>query len=289
VLALLGVGLIGVATVVADRIAKSIVQPVNDLAATAESLSAGDLDARVEVGGPPEIVEVGHTLNQLAGRIDELLTAERESVADLSHRLRTPITALRLDAETVRDAEDRERLAADVADLQRAVDRLITEARRSMRDGIGAMSDLTEAAKRRVAFWAVLAEDQGRHYRLDDTAGRSVFVAVAPDDLDAALDSLLGNVLAHTPEGVPFRVWVMPDGTLVVEDEGRGFDGDPEALLTRGTSGANSTGLGLDIVRQIAEASGGSLELSRSPSGGARVTVRFGLVAERERGPHAGV
>jgi signal transduction histidine kinase len=289
VLALLGLGLIGIATLVADRIAKSIVQPVNDLAATAESLSAGDLDARVDVGGPPEIVEVGHTLNQLAGRIDELLTAERESVADLSHRLRTPITALKLDAEGVRDDEERARLAADVANLQRAVDRLITEARRSMRENMGAASDLVESVRRRLSFWAVLAEDQGREYRLDDTAGGPVWVAVASDDLDAALDALLGNVLAHTPEGVPFRVWVLPDGTMVVEDDGHGFTGDHDELLTRGASGANSTGLGLDIVRQIAEASGGSLELGASASGGARVTVRFGLVdRDLERPAHAG-
>ena len=87
--------------VAADRVARGVVRPVADLAHTAERLGAGDLDARVEPAGPPEIVEVGHTLNRLAGRIVELLAAERELVADLSHRLRTPITALRLDAEAL--------------------------------------------------------------------------------------------------------------------------------------------------------------------------------------------
>ena len=95
---------LAVAVVVADRLARTIVAPVRDLAATAERLGQGDLEARVEPAGPPEIVEVGHVLNRLAGRIGELLAAERELVADLSHRLRTPITALRLDADGLHDA-----------------------------------------------------------------------------------------------------------------------------------------------------------------------------------------
>ena len=97
----LSVTLVAVAVAVADRLARTIVVPVGELAATAERLGQGELDARVEPAGPPEIVEVGHVLNRLAGRIGDLLAAERELVADLSHRLRTPITALRLDADSL--------------------------------------------------------------------------------------------------------------------------------------------------------------------------------------------
>lgn len=274
-LGVLGVGLVAIAVVVADRLARSIVAPVRDLAGVAERLERGDLAARVTTAGPPEIVEVGNALNLLADRISELLTAEREAVADLSHRLRTPVTALRLDVESLRNPEEAERLAADVDALARAVDRLITEARRPMREGVRAESDLTVVARERVAFWEVLAEDQGRELRTE-LPERPCPVPVSRDDLEAALDALLGNVFAHTPDGTPFCVSVLDgDGgpTLVVEDEGPGLPGD--SALERGASGGGSTGLGLDIVRRTAEAGGGRIVLAERDGGGARIEVHF--------------
>ncbi len=135
VLAALAVTLFVLALVVADRLARSLTRPVTDLAVTAERLGRGDLSARVVPDGPDEVREVGHALNTLAARIGELLTHERESVADLSHRLRTPVTALRLDAEALPPGADRDRLSADVDELTRQIDALIREARRPVREG----------------------------------------------------------------------------------------------------------------------------------------------------------
>ncbi|MFL6093913.1 MAG: HAMP domain-containing protein [Blastococcus sp.] len=109
ILAGLGLLLFLLALLVADRLARSLTRPVTDLADTAHRLGSGDLSARVQPGGPPEVREVGTAVNRRAGRIGELLTAERESAADLAHRLRTPLTALRLDAESLPPA-DRDRL-----------------------------------------------------------------------------------------------------------------------------------------------------------------------------------
>ncbi len=279
VLGALGLALVGVATIVADRLARSIVTPVNELATTAEALSRGELDSRVSPSGPPEIVEVGQTLNQLAGRIDGLLTAERESVADLSHRLRTPVTALRLDAESVTDGEERQRLVGDVDALEEAVTELIRTARRGADPSAAATSDLASITRDRVAFWGVLAEDQGRTFELAVPV-EPVPVPVAPADLAAALDALVGNVLAHTPDGTAFRVTVSAstvgaDGpVLTIEDDGPGFRHADD--LRRGESGGGSTGLGLDIVRQTAVQAGGDVEISAAPSGGAHIDVRFG-------------
>ena len=114
VLGLLGVLLVSLSLVVADRLARSITTPITRLAAAAERLAGGDLTARVDPSGPVEVREVGTAINQLAGRIGELLATERESAADLSHRLRTPITALRLDVDALPAGEDRDRLAAAV-------------------------------------------------------------------------------------------------------------------------------------------------------------------------------
>ena len=89
----------------------------------------------------------------------------------------------------------------------------------------------------------------------------------AQPDLEAALDALLGNVLAHTPDGVRFDVSLAPEAgggaVLAVSDEGPGFL--DATVVTRGRSGAGSTGLGLDIARRTAEASGGVAHDRRRP------------------------
>ncbi|WP_448627354.1 HAMP domain-containing protein [Geodermatophilus sp. URMC 64] len=266
VLAGLGVLLFVLALLVADRLARSLTRPVTELADTAHRLGSGDLSARVEPGGPPEVHEVGTAVNRLAGRIGELLAAERESAADLAHRLRTPLTALRLDAESL-PSPDRERLLDDVDALGRTVDEVISEARRPVREGLGAACDATAVVADRVAFWSLLAEEERRDVGLDLPDG-PLPVRVAAADLGAAVDALLGNVFAHTAEGTGFRVAVRPrvggGAEVSVADTGPGLT---EAAVERGRSGGGSTGLGLDIARRTAENSGGGLRLASSPTG----------------------
>jgi signal transduction histidine kinase len=274
VLAGLGAVLLGVALAVADRLARSIARPVIDLASTALRLGSGDLTARVTPDGPDEVRQVGTALNRLAGRIGELLAAEREAAADLAHRLRTPLTALRLDAESL-PSPDRERLLGDVDALSRGVDTVIAEARRPVREGLGARCDATAVVADRVRFWSVLAEEERRAVDVDLAAG-PLPVRTSVEDLVAALDALLGNVFAHTPDGTGLRVAVRPrtggGAAVSVADDGPGL---PERALERGRSGAGSTGLGLDIARRTAERSGGALELSSTPAGTA-VTLELG-------------
>jgi signal transduction histidine kinase len=110
-------------------------------------------------------------------------------------------------------------------------------------------------------------------------------VRASAEDLAASLDALLGNVFAHTSDGTPLMIEVHPQppgAVVVVEDGGPGLAvPDPGAPtgptgLARGSSGAGSTGLGLDVARRTAEASGGWLVLGRGPLGGARVELYFG-------------
>lgn len=277
VLGVLGMVLIALSLAVAARLARTITTPIADLADAAERLAAGDLDARVEPDGPDEVREVGRAINVLARRIGELLTTERESVADLSHRLRTPITALRLEVESLEPGPARERLTRAADELTRQVDGLIEEARRPGREGVEPHTDARQVVLERVAFWQALAEDQGREVSLDVPAG-SCPVRTTQADLEAALDALLENVLSHTADGTGFAVTVSRDRAqdilVVVTDGGPGF-ADQE-LVGRGRSGAGSTGLGLDIARRTAAASGGDLQIGSGPSGGGRISMRLG-------------
>jgi signal transduction histidine kinase len=266
VLAGLGVILLLLALVVADRLARSLTRPVTDLAATANRLEGGDLTARATPAGPREVREVGTAVNRLAGRIGELLTAERESAADLAHRLRTPLTALRLDAEAL-SGPDRDRLLADVDAVSRGVDEVINEARRPVREGLGEGCDATGVVLERAHFWSALAVDEGRRLQVG-SAGVALPVRASPDDLAAAVDALIGNVFTHTPDGTGLDVDVRPrnggGAVVTVKDGGPGV---PDAAVERGRSGGGSTGLGLDIARRTAEASGGALRISSSPAG----------------------
>lgn len=279
VLGALALVLLLLALMVADRLARSFLGPVHSLTETASLLGAGDLAARVRPGGPAEVAAAGRAVNRLAARIGALLDAEREAVADLSHRLRTPVTALRLDAEDLADPVERERMSLDVAELSRTVDRLISEARRPVREGVTASCDAVEVIATRAAFWQVLADDTDR--QMDVRApGGPLRVRLASADLADAVDAVLGNVFAHTPDGT--GIWLSLSerrgggAVLTIEDEGSGLpDGQ---VLGRGESRAGSTGLGLDIARRSAEASGGSFALTARAAGrsGLRVCLELG-------------
>ena len=277
-LAGLGVFLVIVAVVAADRLGRSVVRPVGELSEAALALGGGDLDRRVTPAGPDEIADVGVAFNFLAERLRLLLAEERESVADLSHRLRTPLTALRLQAETLGDQEAARVLLNDIDRLEAAVDRMIVEARRPSEDPGPEQADLGSVVRHRATFWKVLADEQRRPVDVHTSGGR-LPVAMTARDLGALVDTLIGNVFAHTEPGTGYRIEAFPgkeDGqsVLVVEDDGTGFAHDQ--ALVRGESGAGSTGLGLDIALKAAERTGGGLELGASQSGGARVEVTFG-------------
>lgn len=274
-LALAGVAaaLVAVAVVIADRLARSVTRDATGLASTARALAAGRADARSDPGRTPELAEAARALNLLADRIDELRAAERERVADLSHRLRTPLTALRLDAEAVGAVE----VVADVDRLELAVSDLIRAARRPLHPGVvGETCDLGGVARDRADYWSALADDDGRTWTLD-VPGLPSPVRLSRQEAGAAIDALVGNVFAHTPDGSPYALTVQViDRTirLDVDDAGPGI-ANPEAVGHRGVTGSGSTGLGLDIARRAAEAAGGTLVIGASPLGGARISLEL--------------
>ncbi len=270
-LAALGLTLVLLGLLVADRMARSITAPLPELSADSHRLAGAELTPRAQPSGPRELREVARALNHLAGRIQELLATEREQIADLSHRLRTPLTALRLEAESLRDPDESARLASAADQVARAVTAVIQQARRRDTPPAEATCDATAIVRDRARFWSVLADDTGRrmHQRLPDGP---VPVAAGADDLAAALDALLGNVFAHTPDGTALTVTLAarPTGgaVLTVADEGPGFDAE---AARRGSSATGSTGLGLDIARRV----GATFTVGAGDPTGAVVTVEL--------------
>ncbi len=269
----LGIALMAVAALIASQLGRRISEPLHAVAAVAHRLREGDLSARAEVEGTEETEELARALNGLAERTRELLVAERAAVADLSHRLRTPVTALRLDAETVADAEVARRLGEHIGVLQRSIDAIVRDARRPVREDLRESCDAAAVVRERVAFWLALAEDQGRTVDVD-VPDAPVVVPLAADDLASVVDVLVDNVFAHTDEPAGFTVRLTRSGDrarLEVSDAGSG----PSAVR-REREG--STGLGLDIARRAAAAAGGSLTFGRSAEGGTSVEVVLPLL-----------
>ncbi|MER8188324.1 HAMP domain-containing sensor histidine kinase [Kitasatospora sp. NPDC094015] len=298
VMSVLAVGLIAGSVLVADRLGAQVVRSSRTLSRASHALGAGDLETRVEPLGPPELRAAGQAFNAMADRMVRLLATERELVADLSHRLRTPLTALHLATDRMAPGPDAERLTTAVAQLEEELDSIITAARTPLATGpMGRAFDpapertpvpasvprqRTEAAdaiRHRAGFWAALAAAQDRSCELEVTC-EATPVDLSADDLTAVVDSLLGNVFRHTPPGTAFAVRVARTAQSVlvtVEDAGPGIS-DPDGALARGTS-SGSTGLGLDIARRATTATGGALRIDRGPLGGARIILTLGLAS----------
>ncbi|MFJ2024246.1 ATP-binding protein [Streptomyces sp. NPDC087897] len=299
-LAGVGVALIVGSVAVADRLGVRMVRPAQRLAGAAQDLGEGKLSTRVPEEGPTELRSAAVAFNSMADQVVQLLANERELAADLSHRLRTPLTVLRLNAASLGEGPAAEQTRSAVEQLEHEVDTIIRTAReqRPQTQGLPAEAgcDASEVIRERMGFWSALAEDEGRETRV---AGidRTARIPVARPELAAALDALLGNVFRHTPVGTAFAVDVHHSGDAVivlVSDAGPGI-ADPATALARGGSGregtgrpVGSTGLGLDIVRRVAESTGGDLRIGRSVLGGTEIRIWIGLHGSGPEGGRRG-
>jgi signal transduction histidine kinase len=286
VMTAVALALIAVSVVVADRLATRVTRPARELAQAAALLGDGDLTARSTARGPAELAAAGRAFNAMAERLSGLITAERVMSADLPHRLRTPLTALRMNAAALGSGRAADDTRTAVERLEQQVDLIIRAARRPGPDE-PAGCDAAKVLADRFEFWSALAEDQGRPCRLAG-ADQPVPVPVPRSDLAAAADALIGNIFKHTAEGTGFALTLHRGEDMVlvlVADGGHGI-ADTGAALRRGSSGAGSTGLGLDIARRVAESTGGGLKIGTSALGGAQVQMllRTGSLAPGGRG-----
>lgn len=280
-----GVIAVGVALLVGHRGTRGLVESVRAIVAAAGSVGQGRTGIEIPASAAPEVNQLIALLNAISVRVETLIASEREFVADLSHRLRTPLTALRLDSESIGEGPVAERVRHAVMALESDVDDLIRGAARVTRLP-PATCDAAKVVRDRMAFWSTLAEHQGRKCTFESVADEAL-VGLTDKDVGAVVDALLGNVFQHTPPGTPIAAAVVRYAgwvTLVVEDGGPGIV-DTAIALRRGVSGRGSTGLGLDIARHAVVATGGTIHIDRGRLGGARIRLRFAEVGSHHDRP----
>ncbi|CAB4852472.1 unannotated protein [freshwater metagenome] len=276
------------AGIIAVLVAATVTRRIRRLTDAAERIAVGDMDARADVTGGGEIGELAESFNTMADRVQDLVESQRGFAGDASHQLRTPLTALRLRldlaAELMRiddPATEQVDAARDEIDrLQRLVDGLLVLARADNRDQSTVLVDVSTIAAERVGTWQSLAGERDVRIELD-APGMAIARAV-PHAVDQIIDNYLDNALDVVPHGSQILVSVRLDPAgvvLTVDDQGPGLaPADRERAFDRfwrGSQEGSGSGLGLAVVASLAQASGGTVWLDTSPSGGLRAAARF--------------
>jgi signal transduction histidine kinase len=279
---------VGATAVVAFAVARSVTRPVEDLKRAATRIAEGDLSARATIGdAPPELAALANAFDEMAIRLEELIETQRAFVADASHQLRTPLTALRLRLENL-EAQATGEEADDIADvvveaerLSRMVDQLLELSRAGSAGTVEI--DVVDVAEQRLRLWEGVAFERGVSLELDADTKKPCSAAMIPDGLEQVLDNLLDNAIRYSPRGGSVIVSVRsePDGSceVAVTDNGPGVPAEDLPRLFdrfwRGESDQPGTGLGLAIVAHLVSRAGGNVSASPTPGGGLTITVRL--------------
>jgi signal transduction histidine kinase len=285
-IALLCIGILVAVTIVGFVLARSVTRPVRRLERAADRLARADLSARVDSSsGPPELRNLATTFNQMADQLSQLVGAQQRFVADASHQLRTPLTALRLRLENLgmqARATDRNAIdaaAAEVTRMSRLVDALLYLARGAAEPIVARAIDVANVVRDRVDVWTDVAAERSVHVVVE--APPAAWALAVPDAVEQLVDNLLDNALNASGPGATVTVRVLPVAGLVevhVVDEGPGLDAAERAeaferFWRAPGAPAGGSGLGLAVVRQLAEASGGTARLDAAPVHGLDAVV----------------
>ena len=285
VIAIAGVAIAGLLGLFVARAAAA---PVHLLRQAAEHVrSTGDLSRRIRVKGTDDLGRLGQSFNDMLGALEDSQRAQRQLVADASHELRTPVATIRTNLEVL--ARNPDLHAEDRAPLLRD---LIGE---SAELG-GLVEDLLESARESSDHepFDTIALDAVVTYELERWSRRQPGLMIVPrleptvilareSRLRRALGNLLDNAIKWSPPEGTIEV-TLSDGTLSVRDHGPGFaPGDLPHIFDRFYRAASArtvpgSGLGLSIVRKVAEEHGGVAQAANASDGGAIVSITFALL-----------
>ena len=262
---------------------RRLVISVERVSHQARGIGAHRLDARLAAGGlPSEVEPLVAATNALLARLEQSFRRQEQFVANVAHELRTPLATLRLRLEGVTDPAVRRPLERQVARLSHVIHQL---------HDLGSLEHVAQGRTGRFDL-AALAEEvvaEQAHGMIEDSHPVSLVVETRPIEIEGnrflagiALTNLLDNAARHTPAGTPVTVTVGAGAVMSVEDEGPGLasDGAEGRRFWRADHvRSDSAGLGLSIVRRIAEVHGGSLTIGNRRPHGASIVLRLAPAA----------
>jgi signal transduction histidine kinase len=270
-------------------------RPLRRLEQAAHVWAEGRLDGRTDAeSGPPEVRELAQTFNAMAGRLEALVHGSRAVVADVSHQLRTPLAAVRLRLDLLRDEvgpaaiEDLTAATTEIDRLSRLVDGLLAVARAEHSDAGRSPVALGPLLEERRHAWQPVADERDVTI---ETAAEPVTALATPGTLEQVLDNLIANALDAVPRGGCVRLECRRRGdraVLRVVDDGPGMPEEQKAVVFRrfvsGPAGHGS-GLGLAIVHRLVTTDGGTVTITDARDGGTAVTVELPRTSQRVTGP----
>jgi signal transduction histidine kinase len=292
-LAVLAAAVLVLTGLVGLLLARSLSRPLAQLQGAVARLGEGDLTARADADtGPPEMRSVARQFNHMAARLSDLVDAQSRFVADASHQLRSPLTALRLRLENLQvdsagpAADEVATAGREVQRLSRVVDGLLTLSRADSREPGRQPVRVQSIIQDRCDAWAALAAERQVELEAPPPAVRHPIPMLVPGDLDQILDNLLANALDASPEGGRIRVTLEDrhpgESQVHVIDQGPGMsEQDRRRAFDRFWQGPGSrgghSGLGLAIVRQLALRNDTSIELRPAQPTGIDAVVSLPL------------
>jgi signal transduction histidine kinase len=280
-------------------VTRRLVRPVDRLIEVAGRLEAGERGLRAELSGDDELARLGRAFDRMSTTFEQTESLRRELVASVAHELRTPLTALRCQLEALKDGLlpfDAEQ-ASSLYDDTRHLERLVADLQDLALAEAGQMRLECRTVDLRTATGEAIDEVRASHRSGDgrcelpaliSQVGEGLEVRADPTRLRQVLLNLLTNAVRHAPshgritigarqmESGAVEIWVADTGPGIPEEHlphvfERFYRADPSRQRTTG-----GAGLGLAIVRQLAELHGGSARIESPEGGGTRVTVVLG-------------
>lgn len=285
--AVLALGL-AAAALLAGPFTRWILRPVNQLGRAAGAVAAGDYEVRAPADtGPPELRSLARAVNMMATRLVTLLRAQQSFVANASHQLRNPLTALRLRLETLEEvvdpdaAAELQKASSEAERLGLILDALLRLSQAEGRETALQQVDVHALAAARIEAWSPAADARGVKAEVDGVPAEAASSAGA---LSQVLDVLIDNAIQHTPYGGAVRVVTSADAHTVaihVTDQGPGMSAEEKVRARerfwRGASSAEreGSGLGLAIATTLLENVGGTMTFADAVPHGLDVSIRL--------------
>lgn len=265
-----------VTSAAAAFMARRVTRPLRELAAAASQAARGGSAQRVSEQGPDDIRRAAHAFNAMNDQVSRTLESQRHLLSAVGHDLRTPITAMRISTEFVSDAEVRERLEKNLTELQELTEAVLDAARGA---GWEQMRRIDLAA----LIESLCADLEEMGEPVTWAAHDAAPFTCRPNEIRRAVRNLVQNAVAYGKKANVVLTAAPDSYEIVVEDEGPGIsDADRERVFepfvrleASRSAETGGSGLGLTLVKAIAEGHGGSIALQNREDGGLRATLHL--------------